>query len=89
MRFALLLALALVFTASSSAQESAGLGDETTATADNDPIISPEEVVAPAVDWDDPAWEPAYERFEDPESLDCGGRDACEEVKGNATGDAQ
>jgi hypothetical protein len=58
-----------------------GLGDD-------DPTIFPEEVVDPEAGWEDgwggspPPW------FEDPASVDCGGREACRESLENQTGGA-
>ena len=69
------------------AQVSEGGGIEE--APDNDPVIYEWEVVAPAIDSRDPAWQPAYEWHEGAESVDCGGRDACEDFKGNATGEAK
>lgn len=48
---------------------------------DDDPRVYPEEVVAPSMDSTDPAWQPVYEKAEDPASIECGGREACEDYK--------
>lgn len=56
---------------------------------DNDPRIDPEEIIAPEMDSRDPAWKPAYERHEDPASLVCGRRPACEAYKDNKTREAE
>ncbi len=78
MRPTLPLALALVLLVSAGdAQLTAG-GTE---PGDDDPRIYPDEVIAPEMDSRDPAWKPVYASFEDPASLQCGGRWACEEYK--------
>jgi hypothetical protein len=86
-RAALLLALALVFTASSSAQEPAGLGDETAAAADDDPRIDPEEIVADPIEADDGWGGDPGPWYEDPASVDCGDRRACWEALGEKEGE--
>lgn len=79
-RISLVLAVALLLGTTASSGE---VQDETNSTTlDGDPITS-EEVLAPAVDWLDEAW--AGLPFEDPASVDCGGRQVCEEALENAT----
>lgn len=48
---------------------------------DGDPRINPDEIVAPSVDADDPAWVPIYKEAENPATIQCGGRTACEDYK--------
>jgi hypothetical protein len=57
---------------------------------DNDPNIYPNEVAAPAMEAEDAgqAWEPLYGSYEDPASVQCGGRESCEAYKANATAEA-
>lgn len=45
---------------------------------DDDPRITPDEVVAPALESDDAEWK-AGPWYEDPDSVECGARAACEE----------
>lgn len=63
------------------------------AAPDDDPRIDPEEIRAPAVDSTDPAWVPLYRQHSGEEgpgrgvdSLQCGGRRACEEYKATESG---
>lgn len=73
------LLLAYGASAAPSQSEATRLGEG--APGDDDPRISPEEVFAPSIEADDPAWTPIYEEAEDPATIQCGGREACEEYK--------
>lgn len=80
----LILTAALAAGAAPVAQD-APEGDCGDCGPDNDPAIYPGEVIAPSIDSRDPAWMPGYKWFEEPESVECGDRDACEAAKANAT----
>lgn len=65
-------------------------GAEQVAVApDDDPRVYDWEVVAPAIDSSDPAWVPAYARFEDPESIKCEGRRTCDDLKAEEVSKAE
>lgn len=83
----LLASLLLVYP---SVAQKAGDGPPTTIeNGDNDPLILPEEIVAPAMDSTDSAWKPIYAHAEDPASIRCDGRDACESHKSTETAKSQ
>lgn len=86
MRFFVVLS-AMVFLVGVSAEPNSGF-EESEIECECGPMDDPEiyagEVVVPSMDSTDPAWVPGY-WFEDPSSLECGGRTACEAYKANAT----
>lgn len=75
-RLLLALCLALLLATGGSAQS-------------GEPEIRPEEVVAPPLESDEPGWTPLYLHYEDPASVDCAGRQACQVALDNATAEAQ
>lgn len=79
---ALPLVLVLVAAATTSAEPAAGDDAGQAENGGGEAEITAEEVVEQASDWDDPVpWggnPPPW--FEDPASVDCGGRDACEQA---------
>lgn len=81
-RLLLAFAAAILLGASASGQ----VQDETNSSAAGDPI-TPDEVKAPALDWQDDAWALGLPfTFEDPTSVRCGDRPECAAALQNATG---
>jgi hypothetical protein len=63
--------------------ESKPLGEGT--PGDDDSRINPDEILAPSVDSDEPTWVPIYKEAENPATIECGGRKACEDYKQEET----
>lgn len=42
--------------------------------------VKPDEIYSLEIDWKNQEWKPAYERYEDIESVECGRRDNCTRV---------
>jgi hypothetical protein len=83
----LIIAVSVAFLLGTSVGAQAPREPEGEALADGEPEILPEEVVAPATDWSKGWGGQAPPWYEDPRTIECGGRPSCEDAKAGAVAD--